>query len=302
MRAMPTISWRAGGAIIGLALIALTNAVTLGLVAYNRGGEPDAVLTLSGRELKQPWSGRRGAENSGLALALRWRVAPSLKPAGEAANHDVDDGLGDWTYGRAAGWLDDAKMAALGFSGDELRGRDGRHRGRARPVWLVLEFDGPAYGLALDHARRRLARETALRDANAGGKEFAERAKRAQDDLDAQQARASRLFVVDAGLDPAELRARYADRQRYAIVGGRVRPGWPDASRKTARRGWVEAIDPGPINVPHALRAAVPPEDERRLADVASVASAEFTAEVAFGRRLEPWIRSVAGARRGGAG
>jgi len=60
--------------ISGLGLIALTNAVALVGVTYNRSGEPEAKLSLTQRELRTPyrWYGNR--ENSGLALSLIWRV------------------------------------------------------------------------------------------------------------------------------------------------------------------------------------------------------------------------------------
>jgi len=58
----------------GLGLIALTNAIALSGVVYNRSGDPEATLRLTQRELRTPyrWYGNR--ENSGLALSLVWRV------------------------------------------------------------------------------------------------------------------------------------------------------------------------------------------------------------------------------------
>ena len=43
--------------VAGLGLIALTNAVALLGVAWNRSGEPDATLQLSQRELQPPYYG-----------------------------------------------------------------------------------------------------------------------------------------------------------------------------------------------------------------------------------------------------
>ena len=286
---MPVLSLRAG-AFIGLALIALVNAVTLGLVAWNRGGEPESALTLSERELRVPWrrSVRQG-ENSGLEFALRWRVAWVPPKEGDIdEGYESDDGTGYWNYGRQAAWLDEAKLLSLGFSPDEVTGDQVKYRrGRSRPVLLVLEFDGQATRQAIEKALRSDAYAAGLRDANPGKKEFENRAKHAAKALEEQKLRSSRLFVVDAGLDVASLRANYADRARYAIVRGQIRPGWPDAKRPRERLGFVESVEIPAIHVPHGLKDRVPPEDIRPNH------LAPFTARLAFGKRLEPWIIAI---------
>ena len=286
---MPVFSLRAG-AFIGFALIALVNAVTLGLVAWNRGGEPESVLSLSERELPQPWrrSVRQG-ENSGLEFALRWRVAwVPPKESDIDEGYDSDDGTGYWNYGRQAAWLDVTKLLSLGFSPDEVTGDKAKlRRGRSRPVLLVLELDGPATRQSIEKAHRSETYAAGLRDANPGKKEFENRAKHAAKALEEQKLRSSRLFVIDAGLDAAALRANYADRARYAIVQGRIRPGWPDAKRPRERLGFVESVDIPAIHVPHALKDRVPPPSDR------PGYSAPYTVRLAFGSRLEPWILSI---------
>lgn len=286
---MPVLSLRAG-ALIGLALIALVNAVTLGLVAWNRGGEPESVLALSERELRQPWrrSVRQG-ENSGLDFALRWRVAWVPPKEGDIdEGYESDDGTGYWNYGRQAAWLDEAKLLSLGFSPDEVKGDNVKFRRESsRPVLLVLEFDGLATRQAIERAHRSEAYALGLRDANPGKKEFENRAKQAVKALEDQKLGASRLFVIDAGLEVAALRANYADRARYAIVHGRIRPGWPDAKRPRERLGFVDSVEIPAIHVPYALKDRVPPDDIRPNH------LAPFTARLAFGKRLEPWIMSI---------
>ena len=275
------------GLLAGLALIVLTNAVTLGLVAWNRSGEPEAVLRLAERELDRPWDWRgRHRENSGLALTLRWRVAPTQA---DVANDDEVE-VEAWAYGGTAHWLNEAKLAELGVP---PQNDDRRYRGRSHAVLLVLEHDGDAYQRSVERARRQLASETALREANPNQKEFAERAKRAGDRLADQEHEASRLFVIDAGIDATKLRARYPDRNRYAIVNGHIRPEWHDPRQKRPRLGYIERIDAGAINVPHALRDAVPADAGRHRGRPASDSADRFFAEIAFGRRLEPWMLSV---------
>lgn len=277
--------------IAGLALIVFTNAVTLGLVAWNRSGEPEAVLRLAERELERPWDWRgRHRESSGLTLTLRWRVAPIQTT--DAESTIIDDEVEAWAYGGTAHWLDDAKLTELGIAppSDERR-----YRSRSHDALLVLEHDGDAYRRSLERARQHLARETALRNANSGQREFADRVERANKRVVEQSEEASRLFVVDAGRDAAALRAKYPDRQRYAIVAGHIRPGWHGPRQKRQRVAYIERIDAAAINVPHALRDAIPPDAGRHRGRPERDASNRFVAEIAFGRRLEPWLLSVTG-------
>ncbi|MBL8375262.1 DUF4824 family protein, partial [Accumulibacter sp.] len=90
----------------GAALIVLTNAVALAGAFLNRNTEAESRVTLSERELALPYGGYRQAENSGLALQLKWRVL------------DADPDSWDHGYARHGGlpaWLDAAHLATLGF-------------------------------------------------------------------------------------------------------------------------------------------------------------------------------------------
>jgi len=54
--------------IIGIALMALTNAVALIGVAYNRSGEPESELRLTQRELAAPYWRGIDRESGGIEL------------------------------------------------------------------------------------------------------------------------------------------------------------------------------------------------------------------------------------------
>ena len=152
------MSWsRKHTLIAGLALMALTNAVALVGVAWNRSAE-EAKLRLSERELHAPyrWYGNR--ENSGLALNIAWRVLS--EPADATA-------LYGWSYGVTGGapsWLDEAKMRELGFdtstAGDAQRGRVRYEKQLPREVLLVLELEGQTYRRLLELAAQYVARST----------------------------------------------------------------------------------------------------------------------------------------------
>ncbi|AYF87957.1 DUF4824 family protein [Pseudomonas sp. DY-1] len=258
----------------GLALIGLTNAITLGGVWINRGGEPDSRLLLSERELRRSldWTMR---ENSSLALRLDWR-----RPS---------DPKGDDRYERLL--LDESALLKLGFTvGDR---EQMRFDNRNREVLVVLELDGPARKAELERARQRQqTAESELRAAPADKRrEDAERA--ARDYVEQEERRESRLFAVDAGQDREALRGRYPDRSRYAIVPGNV-SAWVRDGRLT---GQISSLRISEINVPHAWRK---PLDEELVRDPNGAVPPRFRLWLSIGQRLEPWIDSAPEFPRGG--
>ena len=197
-------------------------------------------------------------------------------------------------------WVDAAKMAALGFDvgavADDSTARRRLERALPRKVLLVLELAGPAWQQTLERARQNAARNEAARLANADSKEFAEKARQAQEQLKREETLDSRLFAIDAGLDRAALRAQYPDRSRYLILQGTLRPRLVVQDKKTRVTGYVSAVAATRINVPHALRPALESalgRHQRKADDPAP----HFEATMAVGQRLEPWIASVVVAR-----
>jgi Domain of unknown function (DUF4824) len=263
----------------GLALIAVTNAVALLGAAYNRG-DADSTLRLSQREL-EPASSAGGRDNSGLALGLEWRALQAdTKERGWSSGH----------YGSPE-WLDRAKMASLGFDttvpdNPDLTARTFR-RQLSRDALIVLEMDGPAYQSSL--ASARLAAERVRAEAKKDSE------KNAKDIVEHEENLNSRLFAVDAGLDPVALRSKYPDRSRYAIVHGRVEPASSGYSRTTvAYAGRISTLLNETINVPLELRpvfeGAVSSYGRTQRGDRGPV----FDATVTFGKRLEPWLATAA--------
>ena len=116
---------------------------------------------------------------------------------------------------------------------------------RARDVLLVLELGGAAHQMVIDYVRSYAADRARLAAANPGERELQEKAKNADEQLKREESSSSRLFVVDAGTELAALRARYPDRARYAIVGGRVRPT-DDPGVLEATVDLVEGASPRP--------------------------------------------------------
>jgi hypothetical protein len=272
----------------GLGLIALTNAVALLGVAWNRSGEPQALLQFTQRELQVPYAGEFRRENSGLALEMQWRV---LDREPEQADFNA------WQYPRAGGspeWLDKAKLQALGFDAakaDALEDYRRHDRQLPREALLVLELDGPAWQRLRERVARMAARAEASATVAPADKGVVARAKSAREALERENASNSRLFIVDAGLDAAALRAKYPDTRRYAIVSGHIRLA--HYGRAGSVQGYVDSLAVSSMNVPHRLRPVF--EGLQRTGAAAEPGGVPFEVSVAFGQRMEPWI---AGATR----
>ncbi|MCP4636452.1 MAG: DUF4824 family protein [Methyloversatilis sp.] len=252
-------------AVGGVALIVAVNAVVLAGVAWNRSGEPTSRLTLSQRELRLPYAFEVVGERGGLTLALNWRVSHR---AGQF-------------YGGAE-WLDEAKLRSLGF--DLSRGADALYP--ERQVFIVLELAGPSWEQEVARAQARVD-EVQARDGQR--EQDARDLKSAQEGLALERERASRLFAIDAGRDATALRQRYPEVQRYAIVQGRVRPWVSRLPERTVMSGTLSALAVSDITVPHALSGGFDGLDRAKLEN----GKGSFEAEVAWGRRFEPWLGAV---------
>ena len=289
---------RRWGPILAVACVLLVGAITLAGVARNRAGEPDADVVLTERELTLPfWMPE---ENTGLSLRIEW------SGPGGAAYEDV-------------GWLDRIKLESLGFDCRyPLEGPSAEeHYSRMLPreAVLVLEFDGEA-------AKRWIAaRERQQNELMAKIAEEADTAAREKRAADARKAvesareSATRLFVVDAGLDAAELRRRYPDRSKHVLARGVVRiacePAGAEKVSKPARlHGRVNVLLVSAIYVPRDQRSlldSLVASDRKARESVKPETTAaaprprfgttphppRYRVRVRWGHRLEPWIVAV---------
>lgn len=257
-------------ALAGAGLIVLSNAVVLAGAAYNRSGQPRAVLELSERELALPYRYGSMKEDSGLSLHLRWRANTAYAPVPIAFGADF------------VPWFDKKKLAELGFDvSDSPRDKHAARRyGRILPrsAYIVFEFNGPAYQAIVKKRRESLDEAKALLAKDAGNQLLAGRVKVAKKALDDAAHHRSRLIGVDAGLDEIALRRRYSDRARYLILPGQV--GLAVLNNKLS--GVITGVNGTVINVPLAVRQAVASRPGARRG--------RYTVRVAYGKRFEPWI------------
>lgn len=271
------MNWtRTQGLLAGLGLIVLANAAALGSAAWNRSGEPDSRLALSERELvrNSDWHN----ENSGVSLRLLWRIP------------------GDEPNAAWAPRIPAERMRELGFSVPQQIDRESAlayDRQQARDALLVLELDGPLYQRELRLAQKRLEQAERALAGDPGNLHLKSERDFQRDALEHEEQRASRLLLADAGNDLQALRARYPDREHYAIVHGQVRPSSLYRNRAWIIGGMASTDGVRALNVPkrwHEELEGLAPRAEQRAAQEAAQ---PFVAEVDFGQRLEPWIEKI---------
>ena len=268
---------------LGFVVLAAANIFVLSGVAYNRTGAPETQIVLTERELRLP--SRIHEENSALALRLGWRAL---------GKNEDDSHYPDW---RTPGWLNAEKLTALGFDMNRYRGSD--HNGNNYPepipkeVFIVLEIDGQPYRKALERAENALRKEESLFRLSPGDKRLRENFESAQKRLRRERMAETRLFAVDAGLDPIRLRKQYKDRTRFIITKGLVRPGYRRAQEKKEVFGSVSRLSVANIYVPLEYRQMFDSLLSQHKSRKNEFGPPRYEVELAYGRRFEPWIVSV---------
>jgi len=276
------VTWTRGRTVAaGLALIVLTNAIALGGAAWNRSGEPESKLTLTQRELWQFYPYSFDRDGDGMEVKLRWRTLPA-DPAAVSSRY----------RGGTPHWMNAATLASLGFdvSAPPAAWRAGRRYERQLPreALLVLELDGPAYRKALERARER-AQDEAEKAKQTGKTGPGTPVHNAATFLKQEEEENSRLFVVDAGLSPEALRAKYPDRTRYAIVRGSVRAYYQSRRTEPGWTGYME-LKNASLNVPHEFHSVIASASLGHRMAAAGNGALAVEVTVAFGKRFEPWI------------
>ena len=226
-----------------LLLLVATNALVLGGVAANRSGSPESRLTLSEREVGMAYG--RIRENSGRSLRLSWRILPRDEKEAYA---------GPWG---SPVWLDADKLTALGYDVAKLLRLEKRGKyywdSLSKEVYIVLELGGAPYREALRRAQLKV---------DAAPESELEAAMR---NLKREQKQMSRLFAIDVGLDPTDLRQRYGDRQRYLIAEGQVVPIFSTHEKKRYVDGRIRRLSIERIYMPlkwHRVFDSLPPKND----------------------------------------
>lgn len=269
---------------LGFVIVAAANIAVLSGVAVNRSGQPECQITLSERELQLPYTIHK--ENSGLALRLTWRVI----------GKDDDEYSGTSTWNSPV-WFDAGKLEELGFkiqdrlnsSGDTAFDR----KILPKEVFVVLENDGEPYREAVRRAESALAREEGLLKFNAQDKNLREKHKRADERLQRERTAESRLFAIDVGLDPEELRKKYSDRTRFILARGKVQPRYNWDKKKQEVSGYISELSVAHIHVPLEHRQILDSIVARDKSKGKTFDPPRFEVKLAYGSRLEPWVLAL---------
>jgi len=267
--------------ILGFALILIANAIALLGVSSNRSGKTEALIELTERELTLPCA--PNDENSGLALHLNWRIAQESKD-------DLDRFWGNWGI---PVWLDAQKLSELGFVIDGTCSQEDSKRKEPLPreAFVALEYDGESYQKTLQNAQRVLKKAEAALAGNENDKDLRDRFKGAEENLGAERAWKSRLFAIDAGLDPGKLRERYPDRSKFIITRGIVELTCrPD---KIAAAGRISYIRVDKINVPLSYRKFLDSMMAQDNLEKCGQKSPRYKVQLAYGSRFEPWLQRI---------
>ena len=257
--------------ILALILVGAVNVFVLCGVAYNRSGK-EAVLPLTERELVLETHEK---DDTSISLKLDLGNNPEIP---------------------------DEKLRKLGFDLDRAYKKDS-HQYPSRKVFVVLEFEGPAWQKWLSDNSTDLAeKEKLIRNlekslSSKNKSELENEEEKAASLKDSRQTQ-SHLFMVEVALGADTLRKAYPDRTHYAIVPALLEVYSFDNGTKTIYNTTLRVLNEQ-VHVGQELRpffegkAATDkfPWDaynKRRKTDW----NPRYEVDLAFGQRFEPWIVS----------
>jgi hypothetical protein len=250
---------------VGIVLVA--NGLALAIVARNASGMADAVVTLTEREARLVAT---DAENTAMLLAWQWdgRVSQA-RPAGFTA----------------------AQLTSLGFACSVAPGSPAARQHYQAPTTLprpafvavaILPDAPPDAPLRPDQVPPERAR------AAAGG---------ALSRSEEERQRASRLSILDVGLDAAALRRAYPDRHAVFITRGLVRLEFVPANADGAAHleGRVVSVEPATCWVPRQWqpRLAALAGSSREASSLPLDHEPRYQVVVRYGRDLLPTLVDV---------
>lgn len=264
--------------ILAALVIVGTNVVVLSGAAYNRSTDEPRETVLTERELR--YYTHLTKENSGVSLSLRWRVFN-----GTAKMYNP--------YEMQASWLDGKKLSSLGFvfdakPYDETRIKQFRRLGESKEVFLVLEYDDAAYREVLERAETRVEEKAYQASKDTTDTMLQQALESARYELRQEQTTNSRLFVIDAGIDPMILQEHYSDPTHYIIAKGIVK-AYYDKTR--GLYGHIQKVSVNNIHVELQQRRTL--DKLTPWKQYVTGRSPRYAVRLAYGRRYEPWIVSI---------
>ena len=267
--------------LLGFLLLVATNIIVLSGVASNRSGEPGSHVTLTERELRLPYQVYE--ENSGLALDLTWRALITAED------------YNDYTSWRTPVWLNAEKLETLGFNikdiPDSTDNEIDYEPALPKEVFIVLENDSALYRNVVKWAEKRAEEKASMYKLNPTDKKTIYDYEQSKKQLKREQIAESRLFAIDAGLDPITLKNRYEDKNRFIITKALITARYNECENKAY--GYITELTVERIHVPIEHRQVFESMIKQNMADEDDVHPPRFEVTLAYGKRFEPWIVSV---------
>ncbi|CCK74967.1 conserved hypothetical protein [Oleispira antarctica RB-8] len=262
--------------ILALSLVLLVNAFILIGVWYNRSGLAESVVVLTERELHMPYRWNRDQTS----VRIDWRAISS----------DGDSYSG---YSSPA-WFDENKLVSLGFEFSDDSATDYKKHFIEAEAVLVLEYDGETYQQAVKHAQKRVLDIEKKLSRLVDDEDLLSDLKRAKENLKHEEQSASRLFVIDAGLDKEVLRIQYPDNQRYILAYGIVDVRSTGSYRNNTKPTFSGRIDRLSVQYLYIDNSVYSNIDKLKpsLQYSRNENSPRFSLAVHYGQKLEPWIDS----------
>lgn len=264
--------------LVGCILLAVVNYSIFHHVKSNQQGQPNARLWLTERELpllKNPIS-----EDTSLRLGLHWRVL------GDEAAED--------RHGTPF-WLTGEKLQQLGFPIDSLPAdrQSKRLYREKRPVYIVFEQNGPTFKKAVHQAAQLYEREDGAVKQHPNDKSLRASRLAALKRLQAEEVSLPRLFAVDAGVNPAELKELYSNSSQYFILPGIVQLHVREENNRVMVSGFIDSINLPSVHVPVQFSSAIKALIARHQQSTRQPQPPRYAVLLAWGHHLEPWIDAV---------
>lgn len=291
------MNWRRFGASVGL--VVLTNAIVLIGIAYNRGGEPEAEITLTEREVPLSYEAFQSDENTELALRLHWQSPAHRWQALMFESRLEPD------------WFDQAKLEAVGYDCSlplsDPSAEQYYDKMLPREAFAVLEYGCQAWTRWLEEWDRD---KVFMAEQVNKGKRSKQDLEQLNDAYDRLPKTGSRLLAVDVGSDSIQLRQRYPERNQFVIVRAQVRlyltrEGKTQSGERLPAhlRGEVTQLLINDIHVPFELQAVLDnlSRHEGRHGRASSgtfvrpgeAKEPRYEVTLRYGKRYEPWITAI---------
>jgi hypothetical protein len=248
-------------------ILIISNLVILFRVYLSHSSPPTTQITLTQRELRLPYKNK---QDSSIYLRISYRVSTTDTSCYNQNNPK---------------WLDTKLLKKLGFNIDQYTDLKYNKTIMPRKVFVVLQYGGVNYKNLLKNAKERVLKHQLLYEKNKNNKSYKQHYEDAKIDLQNEQLYRSKLFVIDAGLNPKKLRQKYDDDQKFIIVGAIVSIyRYHNTKNKKKFYGFIKKLLIPKIYVPQKYHYIFDYKTKNKL---------KYEVQLNYTNLYEPYIKSI---------